>query len=175
MQKTSYYSGRIRRAKVILLGLLLTCSSFPTAVFSAQQSGLNETLSGHYSRDGNNGSPSETAGNSIYIKFFEDRWVGMLFIPFPYASGVEAPVVTQVFVAARKQTTSAALMKGEFGLLSEAATIQIERYGYLGDRIVFECGSLAPCTIRLGDGFLELIKPGVINEHIVRYNHVATP
>ena len=24
-------------------------------------------------------------------------------------------------------------------------------------------------------GDLELIKPGVINEHIVRYNHVATP
>lgn len=175
MQKTSYYNGRTHRVKGFLLGLLLACSSFPAVVFSAQQPSLNEDLSGHYSRDGNNGSPSETAGNSIYIKFFEDRWVGMLFIPYPYASGVEAPMVTQVFVAARKQTTSAALMKGEFGLLSEAATIQIERYGYLGDRIVFECGSLAPCTIRMGDGFLELIKPGVINEHIVRYNHVATP
>jgi hypothetical protein len=66
-------------------------------------------------------------------------------------------------------------MKGKFDLLSEAATIQIERYGYLEDRIVFECGSLAPCTIKMGDGFLELIKPGVINEHIIRYNHVATP
>jgi len=175
MQKTSYYSGRIRRTKVILLGLLLACSSFPAAVFSAQQPSLNEDLSGHYSRDGNNGSPSETAGNNIYIKFFEDRWVGVLFIPYPYATGVESPVVTQVFDAARKQTTNAALMKGKFELLSEAATIQIERYGYLGDRIVFECGSLAPCTIRMGDGFLELIKPGVINEHIIRYNHVATP
>jgi hypothetical protein len=99
----------------------------------------------------------------------------MLFIPYPYAIDVEAPVVTQVFDAARKQTSTAALMKGKFGLLSEIATIQIERYGYLGDRIVFECGSMAPCTIRLGDGYLELIKPGVINEHIVRYNHVATP
>ena len=111
----------------------------------------------------------------FYIKFFADRWVGMLFIPYPYATGVEAPVVTRVFEAARKQTGSAALMKGKFDLLSEAATIQIERYGYLEDRIVFECGSLAPCTIKMGDGFLELIKPGVINEHIVRYSHVATP
>jgi hypothetical protein len=175
MQKTSYYSGQTSRVKGALLAILLACASFPAAVFSAQQPNLNEDLSGHYSRDGNNGSPSETAGNSIYIKFFEDRWVGMLFIPYPYAIDVEAPVVTQVFDAARKQTTSAALMKGKFNLLSEVATIQIERYGYLGDRIVFECGSLAPCTIRLGDGFLELIKPGVINEHIVRYNHVATP
>jgi len=118
MQKTSYYSGRILRAKVVLFGLLLVCNSFPAAVFSAQQYGLNETLPGHYSRDGNNGSPSETAGNSIYIKFYEDRWVGMLFIPYPYAVSVEAPVVTQVFVAARKKTSTAALMKGEFGLLS---------------------------------------------------------
>jgi hypothetical protein len=175
MQKTSYYSGRTNRAKGTLLAILLACTSFPAAVFSAQQPSQNEDLSGHYSRIGNNGSPSETAGNSIYIKFYEDRWVGMLFIPYPYAIDVETPVVTQVFNAARKKTSTAALMKGKFDLLSEAATIQIERYGYLGDRIVFECGSLAPCTIRLGDGFLELIKPGVINEHIVRYNHVATP
>ena len=175
MQKASYYSGRSRRVKATLLGLLLVCSSYPAAVFSAQQPSLNEDLSGHYSRDGNNGSPSKTSGNSIYIKFFEDRWVGVLFIPYPYATGVEASIVTQVFEAARKQTATSALMKGEFGLLSEAATIQIERYGYLGDRIVFECGSLAPCTIKMGDGFLELIKPGVINEHIVKYNYVATP
>ena len=175
MQKTSCYNDRSNRAKGILVAILLACTSFPAAVFSAQQSGLNEDLSGHYSRDGNNGSPSNTSGNNIYIKFFEDRWVGVLFIPYPYAASIEASIVTQVFDSARKQTSNAALMKGKFELLSEAATIQIERYGYLEDRIVFECGSLAPCTIKLGDGFLELIKPGVINEHIVRYNHVATP
>ncbi len=175
MQKTSYYNGRSGRVNATLLGILLICTSFPAVVFGAQQAGLMEDLSGHYSRDGNNGSPSKTSGNNIYIKFFTDRWVGMLFIPYPYATGVDAPVVTRVFEAARKQVSSAALMKGKFDLLSEAATIQIERYGYFEDRIVFECGSLAPCTIKMGDGFLELIKPGVINEHIVRYNHVATP
>jgi hypothetical protein len=175
MQKTSYYSDRTGHVKAALLGILLICTSFPAAVSGAQQTGLTEVLTGHYSRDGNNGSPSKTSGNNIYIKFFADRWVGMMFIPYPYATGVEAPVVTQVFDKARKQARSAALMKGKFDLLSEAATIQIERYGYLEDRIVFECGSLAPCTIKLGDEFLELIKPGVINEHIVRYNHVATP
>ena len=175
MQKTSCYNDTTNRVKYILLCLLLVSSSMPAVVFGAQQAGLKEDLSGHYSRDGNNGSPSKTAGNNIYIKFFSDRWVGVLFIPYPYATSLEAPVVTQVFEAARKQTSNAALMKGKFELLSEAATIQIERYGYLEDRIVFECGSLAPCTIKMGDGFLELIKPGVINEHIVRYSHVATP
>ena len=50
-----------------------------------------------------------------------------------------------------------------------------EHIGYLGDRIAFECGALSACTLRLGDGFLELIKPGVINEHIVRYHYIGTP
>ncbi len=134
-----------------------------------------ENLAGFYARDGNDGSPAATAGNNIYVKFFPDRWLGMLFIPYPYAAGVDAATVDEVFAAARAQTTSAAYLRNRFGLLDEAATVQIERYGYLGERIAFECGALSACTIELGDGYLELIKPGVINEHIVRYRHVALP
>jgi hypothetical protein len=165
----------IKSARRYLLCLLLTGLVFPTTVLPAQQSVLKEDLSGHYARDGNNGSPSETAGNNIYIKFFEDRWLGMMFIPYPYAIEVEAPVVTEVFNAAKQTTKSSAYVRGKFDQLDENATVHIERYGYLEDRIVFECGSLAPCTIRLGDGYLELIKPGVINEHIIKYTHVVTP
>ena len=98
----------------------------------------------------------------------------MLFVPYPYATSVDASVITRVFDTAKKQTSTGSYLKGKFGLLNEAATVHIERYGYLEDRVVFECGSLAPCTIRFGAGFLELIKPGVINEHIIRYDHVAT-
>lgn len=165
----------ISLARRQLLCLLLAGLVFPSVVLPAQQSALKEDLSGHYSRDGNNGSPSKTAGNNIYIKFFEDRWLGMMFIPYPYATEVEALVVTEVFNAAKKTTKSSAYVRGKFNQLDENATVHIERYGYLEDRIVFECGSLAPCTIKLGDGYLELIKPGIINEHIVRYTHVVTP
>lgn len=175
MQKINYFTGTNRSIRLFLLGFTLLGLILPNPVLSAQQKGNGEILAGHYSRDGNNGSPSKTSGNNIYIKFFEDRWLGVLFIPYPYAASIEAPVVTQVFDAARKRAMSAAYMKNKFELLSEPATIQIERYGYLEDRIVFECGSLSPCTIKLGEGYLELIKPGVINEHIIRYNHVATP
>ena len=175
MQKTDYYNAWSSRIKNILFGLLVAAAALPAPVWSTQHSAPRENLSGYYSRDGNNGSPAKAAGNNIYIKFFEDRWLGMMFIPYPYAIEVGAPVITKVFDAARKQATSSAFLRGKYELLSEAATIQIERYGYLEDRIVFECGSLAPCTIKLGDGFLELIKPGVINEHIIRYSHVAAP
>ena len=171
MPKTNSCSDRIHHARTTLLatllgGLLLCCNAWAAPA---------EQLAGFYARDGNNASPAATSRNNIYIKFYPDRWVGMLFIPYPYAAEVQASAVAGVFENARQRTTRAALMRNKFGLLDEAATIQIERYGYLQDRIVFECGAMSPCTIKLYDGYLELIKPGVINEHIVKYDHVTTP
>ena len=174
MQKTSYSRDESRPVSKILPALLLVILMIPAVTLSAQTA-IEEKLSGFYAREGNSDSPAMTSRNNIYIKFFDDRWVGMMFIPYPYAIEVEDRVVSQVFEKARKHVSSAAILRGKYGLLSEPATIQIERYGYLEDRIVFECGALSPCTIRLRDEHLELIKPGVINEHIVKYNHVATP
>lgn len=131
-----------------------------------------ESLDGFYAREGNNDSPARAARNNIYIRFFPDRWIGMLFLPYPYAEEVDTAAIPRVFDNARAQVSSSAYLRGTFGELQQKATLHIERYGYLEDRIVFECGSLAPCTIRFGAGYLELVKPGVINEHIVRYLHV---
>ncbi len=169
MPRTSSCSEAIRHAKTTLLAALLGGLLLSANAWSAPA----EQLVGFYAREGNNASPAATSRNNIYIKFYPDRWVGMLFIPYPYAAEVKASAVSGVFESARQRTDSAALMRNKFGLLDEAATIQIERYGYLQDRIVFECGGMSPCTIKLYDGYLELIKPGVINEHIVKYGHVT--
>jgi len=174
MRKTSCSRDESRPFNKFRSVLLLALLVIPSATLSAQTA-TTEKLFGFYAREGNSASPAMTSRNNIYIKFFDDRWVGVMFIPYPYAIEVEDQVVSQVFAKARKQVSSAAILRGKYGLLSEPATIQIERYGYLEDRIVFECGALSPCTIRLGEEQLELIKPGVINEHIVKYNHVATP
>lgn len=160
--------------KNILLCALVALAAFPGIILSAQHSNIVENFSGHFSREGNSGSPSRTTRNNIYIKFFKDRWIIMLYVPYPYATSVEPSVITRVFEEAKNKTSGSAYIKGTFGQLSESATVHIERYSYLEDRIVFECGSLAPCTIKLGEGYLELIKPGVITEHIIRYNHVPT-
>lgn len=160
--------NRVTRS-LALLGLLLAL----LAPAAAQASDLGESLSGYYAREGNDGSPAKTAGNNIYLRFYPDRWLGMLFLPWPYASQVEPAAIARAFERGRAQTDSAAYLRGNFGELEQKATLHIERYGYIENRIVYECGSLAPCTIRFGDGYLELIKPGVINEHIIRYNHVA--
>lgn len=175
MQKTSFYNGRRHRVRQFFTAILLVFAVLPATELAAQQSGYGEKLSGFYAREGNNGSPAKAAGNNIYIKFFEDRWVGMMFIPYPDLTEVETAVIDQVFAAARKQATSAAILRGKYGLLEKAATVTIERYGYYQDRIVFECGALSPCTIKLHGDYLDLIKPGVINEHIIKYDHVAIP
>ncbi|MDH5355298.1 MAG: hypothetical protein OEY09_12715 [Gammaproteobacteria bacterium] len=166
---------RIPIVKAAFVCTLIAIISFPGISLSAPLLGSEGDLRGHFSREGNSSSSSKTTRNNIYIKFFPERWIGMLFIPYPYATSVEPEVVTRVFEAAKKQTSGSAYIKGKFGHLAELATVHIERYGYLEDRIVFECGSLAPCTIKLADGSLELIKPGVINEHIIRYLQIDTP
>ena len=105
MQKTSSCSAKHRRARRTWLKLLPACLLLIAPLIQAAD--LGENLSGFYAREGNNGSPAKTAGNNIYIKFFDDRWVGMMFIPYPYAREVSDEVVSKVFAAARKQAKSA--------------------------------------------------------------------
>ncbi len=143
-----------------------------TTAFSAS-AGAVDIYSGHFARAGNNQSPSATSKSNIYIKLFENQWVAMLYVPYPYAKTVPAPVINKVFQQAKTLTTGSAYLRGDFGQLEELATVQIEKFGYLDDRLIFECGALSPCTIKLHDSYLELIKPGVINEHIIKYDHVA--
>jgi hypothetical protein len=156
-----------------LASIIMLSIAIPGITFSQDLASPVDMYSGHYSREGNNGSPSAAINHSTYIKLFEDQWIVTLYIPLPYSASVDSTAITKVLDQAKKQTTTSAYLRGKFGQLTELATVQVEKFGYLEDRIVFECGSLAPCTITLGDGFLELIKPGMLNEHIIRYTHVV--
>ena len=169
MRSNDSCNGRRANRGPLLLCLLL-CVLAPGSALTAD---LHESLSGFYAREGNDGSPAQAAGNNTYIRFYPDRWLAMMFLPWPYAGQVDAQTIVEVFDRARAQVDSSAYLRGSFGRLQQKATLHIERYGYLEDRILFECGSLAPCSIRLGEDYLDLIKPGVINEHIIRYRHVA--
>lgn len=159
-------------AKGILIPLLLTSIGLTGLIFYATPAAAMDIYAGHFSREGNDQTPAQTNSNNIYIKLFENQWVAMLYVPYPYAQTVKPTTITEVFKNAKNQSSGSAYLRGEFGLLSQKATIQIEKFGYIEDRIIFECGSLSPCTIKLNDGYLDLIKPGMINEHIVKFNHV---
>jgi hypothetical protein len=151
--------------------VLLLCALLPGMLYAATGA-QGEIFDGHYAPDIVGENPARSGGNEIFIKFFPDRWLGLMFVPYPYADRVGEGRVTQAFERARQQTGSAAYIKDSFGLLEEKVTVQIERYGYYQDRIAFECGALSPCTIRIGNGFLEFSKPGVVTEHVVLYRHV---
>jgi hypothetical protein len=168
MHKTKYPRIIHYLASIILLSIAI-----PGSAFSQDLASPVEIYSGHYSRDGNNDSPSDAINHSTYIKLFEDQWIATLYIPLPYGASVDSTAITRVLDQAKKQSTTSAYLRGKFGQLTELATVQVEKFGYREDRIVFECGSLAPCTITLGDGFLELTKPGMLNKHIIRYTHVV--
>ncbi len=156
----------------ILLNLLVLVIAISSIGFSAQTQAL-DIYTGHFNREGNNQTPSATSKNNIYIKIFKDQWVAMLYIPYPYAKTVSDQAITRVFEAAKAQTGGSAYLRGEFGQLEQLATVQIEKFGFLDDVLVFECGALSPCTIKVHDDYIELVKPGVINEHIIKYTHVV--
>ena len=136
----------------------------------------NSIFSGYYAREGNNGTPSRTLHHNVYMKLYADgghQWVAMMHIPLPYASTVDESLIPKIFKKIRTQMNASSFVRDTFGYLEERATVQFERFGYMQDKLIFECGSLSPCTIRPAEGYLELIKPGMINEHIIKYNHIT--
>ena len=160
-------------SSTFFLALFVAAVLPPSALMAAQQADEMDIYAGHFSMEGNKGSATRATNHNIYIKFFEPQWIVTLYIPHPYADGLDPQTITDALEQAKKQTAASAYLKGKFGQLEENSIASVERFGYLEERLVFECNSLAPCTIKLNDGFLEMIKPGVINEHIIKFDHVA--
>ena len=105
MPKIDYCNDRTNKVRGRTFGIVTAVSvAFPVLAFGAEKGAYNENLSGYYAREGNGGSPAEAAGNNIYIRFFADRWLGMLFLPYPYAESVDKAAIARVFDAARAQT-----------------------------------------------------------------------
>lgn len=152
---------------------MAVCAIFPAMVLSEQQTNKMDIYAGHFAREGNNESASKTTNHNIYMKFFKNQWIVTLFVPHPYASTVEPALITKALEEAKKQASNSAYIRSKFGQLKERSIATIEKYGYVEDRLMFECNSLSPCSVKPKDGYLELIKPGLINEHIIKYNHVV--
>ena len=162
--------------KFISATLLTVVTVMPGTSYALQVTDNTTIFDGYYAREGNNGSPSRTLHHNVYMKLYADggeQWVALLHIPLPYASTVDEAVIPDIFAKIRKRLHSSSFLRDTFGYLDEKATVQFEMFGYMQDKIIFECGSLSPCSIIPADGYLELIKPGMINEHIIKYNHIV--
>ena len=158
----------------LFLALIVAAALLPSALMAGQQADEMDIYAGHFSMEGNKGSATRATNHNIYIKFFEPQWIATLYVPHPYADGLDPQTITEALEQAKKRTSVSAHLKGKFGQLEERSIASVERFGYLDDRIVFECNSMAPCTIKLNDGFLEMVKPGIINEHIIKFDHVLS-
>ena len=162
--------------KYFCTSILAATITLSGSAFSAQTTDSSDIFSGYYAREGNNGSPSRTLHHNVYMKLYAkdgQQWVALLHIPLPYASTVDEAVIPKIFTNIRKRLNASSFVRDTFGYLKEKATVQFERFGYMQDKLIFECGSLSPCTIKPADGYLELIKPGMLNEHIIKYNHIT--
>jgi hypothetical protein len=134
-----------------------------------------DIISGHFSREGNNGPTAEKTNNNIYIKLYSNNWIALLYVPYPYGIKVSSNTIDKVFSKIKRESESGSFTRSKYDLLDEAATVHVEKYELDEGQIQFQCGSLNPCAIRLNheENYLELVKSGIINEHIIKFDHIT--
>jgi len=155
-----------------IFALLTTLSG---SVFSQQKIESMDILSGHFSREGNNSSAAKETSNNIYIKMYPEQWIALLYVPYPYATKVTPDMIDAVFEKVVRESESGSFTRSKFDVLDEAATVHVEKYEIVEGQIQFQCGSINPCAIRLynDENYLELVKSGIINEHIIKFDHIT--
>ncbi len=162
------------RKSIVAFILLVTVTT--TGLFysgSAESSNRTDIYSGYYSRDGNDDRPARISGNSIYIKFYPDRWVVLLYVPYPYSKTLKPKVLHNVFQEIKQQIKGKSYIRGRFSFLSEAATAHIETYDMPEEnKAVFECDGTAPCRVTFIENYMEMRKAGMLNDHIIRFNRI---
>lgn len=142
-----------------------------SGISSAEQNEL-DFLSGYFSREGNSEKVAEATNNNIYIKFYPEQWIAILYVPYPYAATVNHDTINLVFKKVNRSSEGGSFTRSDFGLLNEAATVHVEKYKLVIDQFQFKCGSITPCAIRFSEDYLELVKSGIINEHIIKFDHL---
>ena len=158
--------------------ILSTCLAIVILAFSAysppgEAAEEIDIYSGYYSREGNDDRPAKISGNSIFIKFYPDQWVIMLYVPYPYSRTLESEVLHNVFREVKQQTKSKAYIKGKFGFLTKKAIAHIETYEMKEpNKAVFECDGTAPCRVTFSDGCMEMRKAGIVSDHIIKFNRI---
>ena len=156
-------------------GVFALLTTLSGSALSQQTTETMDILTGHFSREGNNSSAAKETGNNIYIKMYPDQWIALLYVPYPYATKTTPDMIDAVFEKVIRESDTGAFSRSKFDILDEAATVHVEKYEIVKGQIQFQCGSLNPCAIRLynDENYLELVKSGIINEHIIKFDHIT--
>lgn len=150
-----------------LIAAVILLTAFSSTGEAAEQIDI---YSGYYSRAGNDDRAAKTTGNSIYLKFYEDLWVVMLYVPYPYSLTLKPSALNAAFEDAKRQAKSRSYIRSKFGILDEKAVAHVELYSFEEDnKVRFECDGTAPCRVIFDGDSMEMIKAGMLNEHILPF------
>ena len=115
---------------------------------------------------------AESSGHSHYIKFYPEKRIIRLYIPFPYSKTLKADVIDAVFNAAAKKTNKSAFIKDKFGLLDKRVVAHLDFVRHVKNETMYDCGKSAPCRVIFNDDSMTIIKPGIVMEHEILYTRV---
>lgn len=150
-------------------------ASMLAAVFLVAPTSATATedfTSGYFSRVGNDGTPAANAGSSLFVKFYAGQRVALLYLPYPYSLTLEPAQVDSLLAAIGQTVEVGSLVKSDFGLLAEPATVEMESFQVNGDRVAFQCGGTKPCLAEFEDNSMVMSKAGVVGEHILQFDQV---
>lgn len=155
--------------------LFLVSGTLGFGTSHAEQPSVNKQhiYSGYYSREGNNGKMAQTSGNNQYLKFYPENRIIRLYIPFPYAESVKPEAIKHAFNAAAKESAGSAYIRDKFTVMAEPVVAHLDFFRWVDGQVMYDCGKPRPCKVVLDDGFLTVVKPGIVLEHKIRYDLIS--
>jgi len=152
----------------LAFGLLSTTVSHAAENSAAANKHL---YSGYYSREGNDAKMAQTSGNNQYVKFYPEKRIIRLYVPYPYSKTVKPENINRAFNLALKETTGSAYIKNKFGM-SELIVAHLDFFHWVDGQVMYDCGKPKPCKVTFDDSSMTVIKPGIVLEHKIRYELV---
>ena len=141
----------------------------------AGQTSMDEQkiYTGYYSREGNDAEMAQTIGNNTYIKFYPEKRIIRLYIPYPYSKTVKPSEINTAFNNAAKKSTGSAYIRDKFGVMKEEVVAHLDFYHWVDEQVMYDCSKPKPCKISFADNAMTVIKPGIVLEHKVNYQLVS--
>lgn len=158
----------------LLLVLSMTSGVFGADTTTTEKSSVKpeNIFLGYYSREGNNGKMAQTTGNNQYIKFYPEKKIVRLYIPFPYSKSIKPETINAALNAAEKKSIGSAYIRGKFGVLGELSVAHLDFYHLVDNQVMYDCGKAKPCRVTFDSDSMTVIKPGLVLEHKIYYELV---
>ena len=164
----------MRKKSSMPLSFIFMLATFFSGVLSAEQMTTDEQkiYAGYYSREGNDAKMAQTTGSNTYIKFYPEKRIVRLYIPYPYSKTVKPNEINAAFNNAAKKSTGSAYIRGKFSVMKEDVVAHLDFYHWVNKQVMYDCSKPKPCKITFSDNAMTVIKPGIVLEHKINYSLV---